>query len=108
MSDEPIQESQESSEAQEEMKRFEERDDVPKDLKEWPDGKARNITFAGDEDKPYGEGKTEKLGPPLEYHEDGSVSVEGEKVDNPDDYKGEPIESPIETFSDKVAGNDDD
>ena len=27
----------------------------------------------------------------MRHHEDGSVSVDGEKVDNPDEYKGEPI-----------------
>jgi hypothetical protein len=33
-----------------------------------------------------------KLGPPdVRHHEDGSVSIQGEKVDNPEDYKGEPI-----------------
>ena len=27
----------------------------------------------------------------MRHHDDGSVTVKGEKVDNPDDYKGEPI-----------------
>jgi hypothetical protein len=33
---------------------------------------------------------TRKLGPSsLEHHPDGSVSIEGEKVDDPEKYKGE-------------------
>lgn len=106
MPQQPDQEPQESSDAQEEMRRFEAQDEVPKDLKEWPDGKAKNITFGGDEDAPYGEGKTEKLGPPLSYNEDGSVTIDGEEVDNPEDYKGEPIESPIQSFSEQIADKD--
>jgi len=27
----------------------------------------------------------------VRHHEDGTVSVDGEQVDNPEDYKGEPI-----------------
>jgi AcrR family transcriptional regulator len=27
----------------------------------------------------------------LEHHEDGSVTIEGEAVDNPDDYKADPV-----------------
>ena len=27
----------------------------------------------------------------MRHHEDGSVTVDGEKVDNPDEYKGDPI-----------------
>lgn len=78
--------------AREEMKEFEQRDELPTDLHEWPSGKAKYITFDNDEESAYGEGLTEKLGPPVVHHEDGSVSVNGEKVDNPEDYKGEPIE----------------
>jgi hypothetical protein len=29
--------------------------------------------------------------PDVRHHEDGSVSVEGEKVDDPEEFKGEPI-----------------
>ncbi len=78
--------------AREEMREFEQRDELPSDLSEWPSGKAKYITFDNDEESGYGEGLTEKLGPPVVHHEDGSVSVNGEKVDNPEDYKGEPIE----------------
>ena len=80
----------ESEEAQEEMRNLE-KGDLPSDLSEWPSGPAKYETFGAD-DAAYGDGATEKLGPPnLERHSDGSVSIEGEKVDNPDDYKGEPI-----------------
>jgi hypothetical protein len=80
-----------SDDVDEEMKRVEE--DPPKNLEDWPGGKAKYRTFGGPEsDSGYGEGPTEKLGPADLVHEpDGSVTIEGEKVDNPEDYKGEPI-----------------
>ncbi len=35
---------------------------------------------------------TAKLGASdVRHHEDGTVTVDGEEVDNPDDYKGDPI-----------------
>ena len=38
----------------------------------------------------YDEGPTRKLGPSsLEHREDGSVTIEGEPVDDPEQYKGE-------------------
>ena len=68
-------------------------DDPPKDLKDWPDDEAKYKTFGGPEgETSYEEGPTSDLGPSgVRHHDDGSVSVDGEKVDNPDDYKGEPI-----------------
>jgi hypothetical protein len=68
-------------------------DDPPMDLQEWPDGDAKYKTFGGpDAETGYEDGPTAKLGPAdVRHHEDGSVSVQGEKVDNPEDYKGEPI-----------------
>jgi hypothetical protein len=40
----------------------------------------------------YDDGATSKLGPSsLRHHEDGSVTIEGEQVDDRDEYKGEPI-----------------
>ena len=78
--------------AKEEIKEFEQRDEFPSDPKEWPDGPAKYQTIDGEGEEPYGEGITGKLGPPsVEHHEDGSVSVAGEEVDDPDEYKGEPI-----------------
>src|SRR3954453_619907 len=81
---------QEVEQAKEEMSRLEE-GDPPEKLEDWPDGKAKYLTYGGPEGSAgYDEGPTAKLGPSsLEHHEDGSVSIEGEKVDNPDDYKGE-------------------
>jgi hypothetical protein len=77
--------------AEQELERFSAQDELPADPREWPDGKARFKSF-GDEGEPYGEGPTEKLGPAeVVHHEDGSVSVGGEKVDDPERYKGEPI-----------------
>lgn len=89
--------TKENEAAREELRRLEEADEVPSDLSEWPEGRAKTLTFASDDDAPYGEGPTAKLGPPVTHHEDGSVSVDGEKVDNPDDYKGEPIPDPRKT-----------
>ena len=77
--------------AKDEVKALEE--DPPQDLKDWPSGKAKYETFGGPEhETSYEESATEKLGPAEVRHlEDGSVEVAGEKVDNPEDYKGEPI-----------------
>ena len=47
------------------------------------------MTFGGGEgDHGYDEGPEKNLGPSsVRRFEDGSVEVDGEKVDNPDDYK---------------------
>ncbi len=69
-------------------------DDPPQELEDWPDGDAKYKTFGGpdSEGKGYDEGPTVNLGASnVRHHEDGSVTVDGEEVDNPDDYKGEPI-----------------
>ena len=84
----------------EKIKELEEMDEPPTDLKEWPDDEAKYVTYGGGEgDHGYDEGPEQKLGPSsLERHEDGSVTIEGEKVDNPDDYKAdEPIEGATQT-----------
>ena len=81
--------------AHEKMKEMEEKDDPPSDLSEWPDDEAKYVTYGGGEgDHGYDEGPEKKLGPSsLERHEDGSITIEGEEVDNPDDYKSDdPIE----------------
>ena len=79
--------------AAQEMREFEQSDEVPRDLSKWPTGKAKYITFGEESDDAYGEGATAKLGPAeVTHHEDGSVTVAGEQA-NPDDYKGEPISS---------------
>jgi hypothetical protein len=80
--------------AEDRMREFEEMDDPPSDLSEWPDDEGKYVTYGGGEgDHGYDEGPETKLGPSnLERFEDGSVEVDGEKVDNPDDYKsGDPI-----------------
>ena len=86
----------ESEEAQQRMKELEE-GDLPSDLSEWPSDAAKYETYGADDDA-YGEGATSKLGPPdLKRFTDGSVEVDGKKVDNPDDYKGEPIKGGLPT-----------
>ena len=86
------QEEKEVEEAKEQMSELEE-GDPPKDLADWPGGKAKYLTYGGpDGGESYDDGATAKLGPSsLRHHEDGSVSIEGEEVDDPDEYKGEPI-----------------
>ena len=55
------------------------------------------------------EGITGKLGPAsVEHHEDGSVTVGGEKVDNPDDFKGEPLPGgPTDPKQDRLGSDED-
>ena len=85
-------EEEEVEQAKQEMSELEE-GDPPKDLADWPGGKAKYLTYGGpDGGESYDDGATAKLGPSsLRHHEDGSVSIEGEEVDDPDEYKGEPI-----------------
>jgi hypothetical protein len=82
---------QESEDAREEIKALEE--NPPDKLEDWPGGKAMYETFGGpSEEKGYEEAATAKLGPSgLRRFEDGSIEINGEKVDNPEDYKGDPI-----------------
>src|SRR5205085_1748801 len=66
--------------------------DAPTTLEGWPSGPAKFLTYGNEDDGPYGVGLTAKLGPSdLRRHADGSVSIGGEKVDNPEDYRGEPL-----------------
>ena len=85
--------SDEVEQAKEEMRELEEADELPDKLEDWPDGKAKYETFGGPESESgYEDGATEKLGPSdLRHHDDGSVTIGGEEVDDPDEYKGEPI-----------------
>ena len=85
-------EEEEVEEARKAMEEIEE-GDPPEKLEDWPGGKAKYQTYGGPEgDSGYEEGPTAKLGPSsLRHHEDGKVSVEGEEVDDPEEYKGEPI-----------------
>jgi hypothetical protein len=77
---------------EERMKALEE--DPPTDPKDWPaDREMRNATFGGSEgDHGYDEGPEVKLGPSgVAHHDDGSVTIDGEPVDDPEQYKGEPV-----------------
>jgi hypothetical protein len=82
----------EDEKAKEEIKKLEE-EGPPEKLEDWPTGKAKYETFGGPEgEHPYNEGPEEQLGPADTRHrEDGSVEVEGDAVDDPDELKGEPI-----------------
>jgi hypothetical protein len=93
--------------AQKTMQEWEERDEVPSELNEWPSDKAKYVTFGGGEgDHGYDEGPERKLGPSeVRHHPDGTVTVEGEKVDDPDEYKGEPIPGgPTDPEAPELAG----
>jgi hypothetical protein len=97
----------EDEKAREEMDRLAKADELPSDLSEWPGGKAKFLTLGGaDDDDPYGEGATAGLGPAEVVHQEGgSVTVGGEQVDNPEDFKGEPIPGgPTDPNSPAIAG----
>ena len=99
---------QEAEEAKQEMEKLEE--DPPEKLEDWPDGKAKYETFGGPEgEHSYEDGPEAKLGQSgVRHHDDGSVSIDGEEVDNPDEYKGEPIPGgPTDPNSPDVAGESD-
>jgi hypothetical protein len=83
--------AEEEEEAKEKVKQLEE--DPPEKLEDWPDDKAKYETFGGAEgDESYEESVTSKLGPSsLRHREDGGVEIEGEEVDDPEEYKGDPI-----------------
>jgi hypothetical protein len=82
----------ENEQAAEEMRELE-AGDPPTSLDDWPDGPAKYLTYGSGEDEAYGAGVTAKLGPAnLERNGDGSIVIDGDKVDNPEDYKAEPLE----------------
>jgi hypothetical protein len=68
-------------------------EDPPENLEDWPDDKTKYETFGGAEgNESYDDSVTAKLGPSsLRHRDDGSVEIEGEEVDDPDEYKGDPI-----------------
>src|SRR5829696_2918295 len=86
------QEEEEVEEAKKVMEEIEE-GDPPEKLEDWPGGKAKYQTYGGpDSEGGYEDGATAKLGPSnLRHHDDGSVTIDGDQVDDPDEYKGEPI-----------------
>jgi len=85
-------------------------DDPPKNLEDWPDDEAKYKTFGGpDGDTGYDDGPTANLGASnVRHHEDGSVTVDGEKVDDPEEYKGDPIPGgPTDPNTPKISGEQD-
>ena len=84
----------------------------PEKLEDWPDDEAKYQTFGGSEDGEgtYDEHHEEALGEhSVRHHEDGSVEVKGEEVDDPDKYKGEPIPGgPTDPDAPAAPGEDDD
>jgi hypothetical protein len=96
---------QEVEDAKEEVKNLE--DDPPKNLEDWPSGRAKYETFGGPEhETSYDEAATSKLGPSdVRFHEDGKVEVGGEEADDPDEFKSEPIPGgPTDPDAPDVAG----
>jgi hypothetical protein len=97
---------EEQDEAKKEMEELEQ-GDPPKNLEDWPSGKAKYETFGGPEGPhTYEEGPEKNLGPSgVRHHEDGSVTIDGEPVDNPEDFKGEPIPGgPTDPNAADIAG----
>ena len=82
----------ENEKAKEEIGKLEE-EGPPEKLEDWPSGKAKYETFGGPEgEHPYHEGPEQQLGPAdVRHKEDGSVEVEGEEAEDPDELKGDPI-----------------
>ena len=83
-------------------------DDPPEKLEDWPEDEAKYETFGGPEGThSYAEGPEAKLGPSdVRHHEGGKVTVEGEEVDDPDEYKGEPIPGGPTDPDAKTTGSD--
>jgi hypothetical protein len=82
----------------------------PEKLEDWPQGKAKYETFGGPEgEHGYHEGPEQQLGPSsLRHHDEGGVSIAGDEVDDPDEYKGEPIPGgPTDPDSPLAQGEDE-
>jgi hypothetical protein len=84
-------ESDSRDQAKETIHKLEE--NPPEKLEDWPEDESKYETFGGPEgEHSYDEGPESQLGrSDVRHHEDGSVSVEGEKVDDPEEFKGDPI-----------------
>lgn len=94
--------------AREELEELE--GDPPKNLEDWPSGDAKYETFGGSEhETSYEESATSELGPAdVRHYPDGTVTVEGEEVDDPDEYKGNPIPGgPTDPDAAKMSGERD-
>ena len=84
--------------------------DLPKDLDDWPDDEAKYKTLGGPEGETgYADGPTAELGEADVRHlEDGTVTVGGEKVDDPEKYKGDPIPGgPTDPNTPSISGERD-
>ncbi len=85
------QKERENEDAIEEMRKLE-AGDPPTDLDDWPNGAAKYLTYGNEEDEVYGVGVTAKLGPAnLARFTDGSIAIDGKKVDDPENFKGKPL-----------------
>ncbi|HLL87384.1 MAG TPA: hypothetical protein VK387_08745, partial [Thermoleophilaceae bacterium] len=86
----PDEPTQEDDVAAAQMRKLE-KEGPPQKLEDWPTGKAMYLTFGGSEGgEGYEDGSPRQMGPSsLRHHPDGNVEVQGEIVDNPDDYKGD-------------------
>jgi hypothetical protein len=90
---EKAQEKDKENEQAAEQMRVLEQGDPPTKLEDWPNGPAKYLTYGSGEDEAYGAGVTAKLGPAnLERFADGSIVIDGDTVDNPEDYKAESLE----------------
>src|SRR3954468_10872208 len=99
---------EESEKAKEKVKELEE--NPPEKLEDWPDDKAKYETFGGPEgEHSYEDGPEAKLGPSsLRHREDGTVEVAGDEVDDPEQYKGDPIPGgPTDSDSPRMYGEPD-
>jgi hypothetical protein len=102
--------AEEVEKAKAEMAELEE-GDPPENLEDWPSGRAKYLTYGGPEGTAgYDEGATKKLGPSsLEHHEDGRVTIEGEEVDNPEEYKAdEPVPGAPDAAQERSRSDGDD
>ncbi len=95
------QKERENEDAIEEMRKLE-AGEAPTDLDDWPDGAAKYLTYGNEEDEVYGVGVTAKLGPAnLARFTDGSIAIDGKKVDDPENFKGKPLAGgPTDTDTD--------
>ena len=86
----PDEPTQDDNVAAAQMRKLE-KEGPPQKLEDWPTGKAMYLTFGGSEGgEGYEEGSPQQMGPSsLRHYQDGSVEVQGEMVDNPEDYKGD-------------------
>jgi hypothetical protein len=107
----PSEPTQEDDVAAAQMRKLE-KEGPPEALGDWPRGKAMYLTFGGSEGgEGYEDGSPRQMGPSsLRHYPDGSVEVQGEMVDNPEDYKAEQTvtEEAEELGMDKGAKSEDD